>query len=42
MDRKDLSVPDPLKDSQGETVYLVEDIINMKKMGKKRLFLIKY
>ena len=42
MDRKNLSVPDPLKDSQGETVYMVEDIINMKKLGKKRLFLIKW
>ena len=35
-------IPDPVKDSQGETVYMVDDIINMKVEKKKRFFLVKW
>jgi len=42
LDREDLSVPAPLVDSQGETVYEVDDIVNMKMVRNKRLFLIKW
>jgi len=42
LERVDLSVPAPLVDSQGETVYEVDDIVNMKMVKSRRLFLIKW
>ena len=38
LDRQDLSVPEPLIDSQGESVFLVDDILSMKTLrGKRKL-----
>ena len=42
LDRQDLSVPKPLIDSQGESVFLVDDILSMKTFRRKRKFLIKW
>ena len=42
LERKELSVPEPMKDSQGETVYAVDEILNVKIERKKRFFLVKW
>ena len=42
LDREEYSVPEPITDSQKETVYLVDDILNMKIVRGKREFLIKW
>ena len=40
--REKFDVPLPILDSQDESVFLVEDILNMKTMRRKREFLIKW
>ena len=42
LDREGWSIPQPVKDSQNETVYLVDDILAVKTVRGKREFLIKW
>ena len=42
LNRENFVVPQPLKDSEDVTVYLVEDILSLKWERKKRYFLIKW
>ena len=42
LDRENLCVPEPILDSQEEMVFLVEEILSMKEVRKKREFLIKW
>ena len=42
LEREKLCVPEPLFDSQEEVVFLVEEILSMKTVRKKREFLIKW
>ena len=42
LDRRDYTVPQPLKDTEQETVYMVDEILNVKTERKKRWFLIKW
>ena len=40
--RKEYEVPEPRKDSEQETVYLVDDILDVRTIRGKRMFLIKW
>ena len=40
--REDFIVPQPIKDSEQESVYLVDDILDMRLFKKKKQFLIKW
>jgi len=42
IERNDYTVPEPLKDSENETVFMVDEILDVKLERKKRLFLIKW
>ena len=42
LDRFEYKVPEPLQDSEHETVFMVDDILDVKMEKKKRLFLIKW
>ncbi len=42
LERKEIDIPIPIKDSENETVYLVDSILDMKTIRNKREFLIKW
>ena len=42
LNRKTYEVPQPIKDSEDVTIYLVDDILSLKWERKKRFFLIKW
>ena len=37
-----MEIPSPIHDSEHQTVYLLDDILDMKTIRRKRLFLIKW